>query len=850
MLHRLCVDRQLFALAAIAVMSGACSSKSSTTGEATAEQIAGFEAKVAKKSPLQRSSLMRDPSKMKKPFTVRPDALSDGVTPQLDYYGGPLLESVEIYVVFWGANVNAMTQAGVPGMLSTVHGAGSPYQSMLQMYNATTPYTIGDGVYMGAITDVNAPLPASGTLDDSVIRGELSRLIDTNQLPASNGHNIYMVYFPLYATGTTLLSITHGSETSCSQFCAYHNTYVRNGNNVYYGVMPDLDDAGNCGGGGCGSDTALNNLYSTTSHEMTEAITDAAVGLAFDYAPPLAWYDRELGDNEIGDICAYIDDTSGGYHVQTEWLNAPVNGCSAHPANGTPDSLAWDNGADGNTIFIKSGGPASSPATITVSGGAGAVDLSISPLTDYSSFGIVPTFSPATITPGGANNESTLTYTAMAGFLTQGPIQLQINGVDADGITHLLKPVFVLVGPAPTITSIVPNNGPAQGGNSVVINGTGFGNPVKVTIQGAGDATPIPVTTTRTSTKLTLFMPGHVAGAVTVKVTNLDDASVTTTYTYNAGAAPTVTAVSPTSGPFAGGQQVTVTGTNFSSTSTMEFGGVALDCDPASNNPDCRFTSATTAVVFGTPPFQGGANPVAIKVTNVDGQNGTSTPIYTYAATPNPPVITSVSTTMGPTTGGTYVTIYGSNFGSPSTVKFGGTTATVTTTNDSFLGLFTPAHAAGAVNVVVINPDTQSATAAMQFTYVAAAAPTITGINPSYGARRGRRRRDHQRHRVCEPDGHVRRRHGVRPSGHDADADRRDHAGARRRHGHGGRQERRQPAGDDELPLRRARYGDAAAGGSRGAERSGGPAGHDAAAGHGGAERSVGRSGRSVGGAG
>src|SRR5205807_539033 len=166
----------------------------------------------------------------------------------------------------------------------------------------TTPYTIGNGVYKGSVIDASAPLPANGVIDDSLIRGEISRLIDTGQLPANNGHNIYMVYFPL-DIGANKVSITHGTEASCTQFCAYHNTYTRNGNNVYYGVMPDLDDTGPCGAPGCGGDTALNNLYGTTSHELTEAITDAAVGLATDFAPPLAWYDPELGDDEIGDIC-------------------------------------------------------------------------------------------------------------------------------------------------------------------------------------------------------------------------------------------------------------------------------------------------------------------------------------------------------------------------------------------------------------------------------------------------------------------------------------------------------------------------------------------------------------------
>ena len=735
------MNRSVIAVITITAAFTACSNSSSRSGELSEAESAAFEAQVAKLKarPLQNtsprpSSPFKGRLKSEKPFTVRPYAASDGVQPELAYNGGPMLESVELYAIYWGTTVNPATVSGIPGMLSTVHGAGSPYMSMLQLYNATTPYTIGDGVYKGSIVDADAPMPANGVIDDSLIRGELARLIDSGQLPPNNGRNLYMVYFPL-KSGANNISITHGSEASCSSFCAYHNTYVRNGSNVYYGVMPDLDDTGPCGAGDCGGDTALNNLYATTTHEVTEAITDAAVGLAQFIGPPLAWYDPELQDGEIGDICAYIDDTSGGYHVQTEWLNPPVQGCSAHPPTGTPDNLTWDNsngtGPDGSFIVVPSGGT-SVAATISVNstGGAGAVQLSGTTL----GTALVPTFTPATITPGGTESSS-VTYTAVAGLVTQAIGPLQFEGLDADGITHLIKPTVIIVGPAPTITSIVPATGKTQG-EAATLNGTKFGVGSTVTVQGASDTNPVPVTFTRvSSTKLTLSMPGHKAEAVTLKVTNLDGANATTTYTYTAGDAPTVTAVSPATGPFGGGTFVTITGTNFSSTSQMTIGGVAMDCDPASPSQDCQFNNATTAIAI-TPAFQGGANPVNITVTNADGQSGTGVGAaaqFTYADNTTPPVISSLSATMGPTIGGTYVTIYGSNFGPSPVVKFGGTTATVTTSNDSFLGVFTPAHAAGAVNVVVINPDLETATAAMQFTYVASSAPTITDISPTFG---------------------------------------------------------------------------------------------------------------------
>ena len=413
-------------------------------------------------------------------------------------------------------------------------------------------------------------------------------------------------------------------------------------------------------------------------------------------------------------------------------------GCGAHlPAAATPDNLTWDNhlSPEDPTVIVVPSPGTSAVATISVNtaGGSGAVALTAP---SFGGTALVPTLTQSTITPGGTE-DSDLTYTAVAGITTQmfGPIQ--IEGKDADGITHLIKPMISISGAAPTITSVVPATGKTQG-EAAVLNGTHFGINPSVTVKGASDAVPVPVTAVRvSSTKLNLSMPGHKAEGVTLTVTNADHVSASTSYTYTAGDPPTVTAVSPQTGPFGGGTFVTITGTNFSSTSQIAIGGAPLDC---AGQTDCQVQNSTTAIAL-TPPFQGGPSAtVDITVTNADGQSGTSASAaakFTYADNTTPPVITSLSTLTGPTIGGTYVTIYGSNFGSGAVVKFGGTTATVTTSNDSFLGVVTPPHAAGAVNVVVINPDLQSGTAAMQFTYVASAAPTITGINPSFGAPAG-----------------------------------------------------------------------------------------------------------------
>ena len=194
-------------------------------------------------------------------------------------------------------------------MLSTVHGKTSPSCRCCRCTTTARPIRSAT-----ACTRVASSTPARRCLTETYhqrrrsaasSRGSSTPVTAAEQRPQP----LHQVYFPLNSGANPITIIQGGGAQSCQVFCAYHNTYVRNGSNVYYGVMPNLDDTGPCGGGVCGAGSALDNLYATTTRKMaTEAITDPAVGLAQSFGPPLSWYDPDLQDNEIGDICAYIDD--------------------------------------------------------------------------------------------------------------------------------------------------------------------------------------------------------------------------------------------------------------------------------------------------------------------------------------------------------------------------------------------------------------------------------------------------------------------------------------------------------------------------------------------------------------
>jgi hypothetical protein len=69
------------------------------------------------------------------------------------------------------------------------------------------------------------------------------------------------------------------------------------------------------------------------------------------------------------------------------------------------------------------------------------------------------------------------------------------------------------------------------------------------------------------------------------------------------------------------------------------------------------------------------------------------------------PAVDSITPITGTASGGTVVTVRGSGLTGSTGVTFGGSAGTsFTIVNDSTITVTTPAHAAGAVNVVVANP--------------------------------------------------------------------------------------------------------------------------------------------------
>lgn len=364
----------------------------------------------------------------------------------LSYFGGPVVTNAHVVQVLYGSGsyLPQLTTTATPSMasfFSDILGLNSGYIDLLSQYSTPasggTNQTIGRGIFDGLFQIVPSTANNGSTINDTQIQAELLAQIGSGKLPApvydaaGNADTIYMIYFP---SGKTLVE---GNLTSCvaGGFCAYHGTTAGTLSlkHVLYGVHPDLQSGG-CSTG-CGSSTVFGNYTSVTSHELTETITDADVGLATAFAAPLAWYDTVNG--EIGDICnaqqgAY---TANGttYTIQLEFSNV-ANNCVLPPP--TPGAANFSLTASPTSVTVTPGTSGATTITVTPTGSfTGNVSFSASGLPA----GATASFSPSLITTSGS---STLTLSA-ASTTPAGSFAITVAGTS--GTLTNTTPVALVV---------------------------------------------------------------------------------------------------------------------------------------------------------------------------------------------------------------------------------------------------------------------------------------------------------------------------------------------------------------------------------------------------------------------
>jgi hypothetical protein len=515
------------------------------TGGANAAPQSATAAQQAPMAPVQRLRIfpVRDPNAA----AIAPAAPAGA---HLSYFGGPIISNVHVVQVLYGsgsynAQVAGTTSPTMGNFYSDLTGTNSGYVSLLTQYNTTisggTNQTIGNGTFDGLFQIVPSAGNNGSTISDAQIQSELLAQITAGHLPApvldaaGNPNTLYMIFFP---PGKT---ITQGGSSSCvaGGFCAYHGTTstLLNGKNVLYGVHPDMQ-SGLCSTGGCGNAGVFGNYTSVTSHELTEAITDADVGIATTFAPPLAWYDMVNG--EIGDICNGQQGTytanGTAYTIQLEFSNAANNCALPPPAATGPDfSIA----ASPASQTVTQGGGTSYTATITASGGfTGVVSFSVSGLPS----GASASFNPISVTGSGSSTMSVSTSsTTPAGTYT-----LTITGTS--GTLSHSKTVTLVVNPVGGVPDFTISVSPASlnvargstGQYTVTIGAVnGFTGTVSLSVSGLGSRvtgtfSPTSVTGSGTSTLSVTAARNASRGARTITITGVSGGlSHSTTATLN-----------------------------------------------------------------------------------------------------------------------------------------------------------------------------------------------------------------------------------------------------------------------------------------------------------------------------
>lgn len=432
---------------------------------------------------------------------------------------------------------------------------------------------------------------------------------------------------------------------------------------------------------------------------------------------------------------AGLSGASGSVSVTTPGGSASLAGftyvptpiiTSFSPQSGEPGAVITINGANFTGTTAVSFGFATaasftvvSPTQITavVPGNAGGSIIVATPggTANRSGFNFIPaptitSFAPTSAGPGqtviiDGTNLTNLTEVRFGGVkakeftvISPGRITAVVADEGASGSVSVISPDgddalsgFTFIPPVPVVTSFSPTS--AGPGMTITINGTGLLKTSSVMLGG------IPAVVTSISlTQVTALVTTGASGSVVV--TTPGGTAILPGFVYVP--APVITSVTPiTAVP---GTTVTITGINFTGTTSVRFGGVSAR----------DFTVVSDSVI--TAVVSGGGN---VAVTTPGG-----TAISTGFTTIPPPIITGFTPAIAAS--GATVTIEGVNFVGVRRVSFGGVEPTsFTVVSPMRITAVLGTGATGSVSV------TTTAGTASLTGFVFAAPPTITNFTPT-----------------------------------------------------------------------------------------------------------------------
>ncbi len=188
------------------------------------------------------------------------------------------------------------------------------------------------------------------------------------------------------------------------------------------------------------------------------------------------------------------------------------------------------------TVLNPDGGVTSLTQAFTYRGGPPTVSR-ITPASGSSAGGTDVTIEGADFDPGvrvavdglAAPVQSATASRLVVRMPAHAPTTVGLTITNPDAQLAWMPGAFTYVEGAPSIASISPNSGPVEGGNAVVLSGSNFAGGASVLVDGQPA-----VSTTQNSTTITVTMPAHAVGAVSLTVRNPDNlvAVVVNGYAY------------------------------------------------------------------------------------------------------------------------------------------------------------------------------------------------------------------------------------------------------------------------------------------------------------------------------
>lgn len=257
-----------------------------------------------------------------------------------------------------------------------------------------------------------------------------------------------------------------------------------------------------------------------------------------------------------------------------------------------------------------------------------------------------------------------------------------------------------------------PDQGSSGGHTEVILTGSNFTGAYDVSF-GSNRAASFTVVNNNTIIATTPIG----CGAVRVTVTTPRGTGFVGYFYYLPP--PVIRFATPSVGPIAGGNTVTITGSHFLTASEVRFGTQAV-----------AFTVVSDDKLTVTVPAAS-AGPVAVTVITRGGTT-TARDVYDYL---NPPALTSVSPAFGPADGGNQIVLTGTVLSHTTGVTIGGIPVTAyRIVSDTRIEVLVPAGTPGPADVSVTTLG-GTTTAVGAYTYRAAfavlAGQTVTNTGPS-----------------------------------------------------------------------------------------------------------------------